>query len=514
MKRLICLFLCAVLALGLCACAEENAYVPTGDALEYDDDYTGPTATQSADSEQSLTLTYYPDRSMNPLESSDFTNRALFSLLYQSLFTTDRDYELQPQLCKSYHRSEDMKTYEFRLENATFGDGTPLTVIDVVTTLNAARSSSVYSGRFGHIGAITASGDTVVISLSTPYENLPALLDIPILKASEVDASYPMGTGPYILDTSGQPFVLRRNTNWWCSANMVVTAPAIKLLSAQSPTGIRDDFEFADLGLVCADPGSDRYADFRCDYELWDCENHIFLYLACNLKSEVFSEPGLRKALTFAVDRDTITAEYYRGFAYSASLPASPQSPYYSSVLASKYAYDGGVTFAQAVADASAIGKPVIFLVNRDDSLRLRVARFIGQALTTAGLAVQMQELDTAAYTKALSKGEYDIYLGQTKLSPNMDLTPFFANKGALSYGSLSDVALYSLCTESFANYGNYYTLHQKVMDDGRLVPILFRSYAVYATRGLLTGLTPTRDSVFYYSMNKTMEQAQQSFES
>ena len=45
-------------------------------------------------------------------------------------------------------------------------------------------------------------------------------------------------------------------------------------------------------------------------------------------------------------------------------------------------------------------------------------------------------------------------------------------------------------------------------MDDGRLCPVLFRSYAVYATRGLLTGLTPSRDSVFYYSLGRTMENA------
>ena len=89
-----------------------------------------------------------------------------------------------------------------------------------------------------------------------------------------------------------------------------------------------------------------------------------------------------------------------------------------------------------------------------------------------------------------------------------MDLSVFFANKGNLSYGGISDVALNTLCTESLANRGNYYTLHKSVMDDGRLCPILFRSYAVYATRGLLTGLAPARDNVFYYSLGRTMENA------
>ena len=55
---------------------------------------------------------------------------------------------------------------------------------------------------------------------------------------------------------------------------------------------------------------------------------------------------------------------------------------------------------------------------------------------------------------------------------------------------------------------GNYYTLHQKAMADGMLCPILFRSNAVYGQRGVLRGLTPARDNIFYYSLGKTMEDA------
>ena len=45
-------------------------------------------------------------------------------------------------------------------------------------------------------------------------------------------------------------------------------------------------------------------------------------------------------------------------------------------------------------------------------------------------------------------------------------------------------------------------------MKDGHFCPIVFRSYAVYASRGLLTDLTPARNNVFYYSIGKSMEDA------
>ena len=512
MKGITSILLCVLLLAGLLGgCGtEKEPYKPTGAGLTWDEDYTGSVEQgKQEDSDQSLTLTYYPDRSMNPYNCTDFTNRALFSLLYQSLFTVDRSYKIEPQLCKNYKVSQDMKTYTFYIDKATFTDGTSLTVADVVASLQAAMESAYYSGRFTHITGITAAADGgIVITTDTAMENLPLLLDIPIIKQTELQADTPMGTGPYYLDASTQNPVLRRNSNWWCQKEMVVTAPAITLVKATSVEGIRDAFEFEGLSLVCADPGSDRYADYRCDYELWDCESGNFLYLACNMESEVFSDPEVRSALTFAIDRDTLADSYYRGFARSTSLPMSPQCPYYSGNLASKYAYDGGEKFTLVVSDASKYNAEIVLLVNKDDSLRLRVARDIGAMLTSCGLKVTLSEKTTSAFRNALKKKEYDLYLGQTKLSPNMDLSAFFATKGALNYGGINDVALYTLCTEALANHGNYYTLNKSVMDDGRLCPVLFSSYAVYATRGLLTGLTPARDSVFYYSMGRSMEHA------
>jgi hypothetical protein len=288
-----------------------------------------------------------------------------------------------------------------------------------------------------------------------------------------------------------------------------VTSPAIVLQVATSISGVRDAFEFEGLGLVCADPGSDQYADYRCDYELWDCENGIFLYLACNLESEVFQNPAIRSALPKAVDRDTLAGAYYRGFARTATLPASPLSPVYNNTLASRYAYDGGTALTGAYAAAQLPADTVVkLLVNGDDSLRARVARDIADGLRSCGMTVELLSLDTEQYKYYLKMGWFDLYLGQTRLSPNMDLSAFFHSNGAVSWGSVDSVSLYTLCLESLANHGNFYTLHQNVMEDGRVCPILFRSYAVYATRGLLTSLTPARDNVFYYSLGRSMEKA------
>ena len=506
MRRILALLL--GMCLLLCGCTETpDAYVPTGNGLSYDSDYTGPQNTLPPEEKaQTLSLVYYKEENFNPYSSGDFTNRALFSLLYQGLFTVDRDYVTEPMLCKSFTMTKDMKTYTFYLEKATFSDGSLLTAEDVVASLTAARGNRYYAGRFTHIKEIKKSTDGgVTVQLDTPYENLPILLDIPIVKAAYVGADRPLGTGPYVIYSAAGGESLHRRTNWWCRPDMAVTAETITLFPAESNTQIRDQFEFFDLSLVCADPGSDRYVDYRCDYELWDCENGIFLYLSTTANSEVFSIDSVRTALTYAIDRDTLVANYYRGFARSVTLPASPQSPYYNIALAERYKYNKE-RFAEAVRNAGMVDAKVVFLVNSDDSLRLRLARDIKKMLEDCGLVVEMSLLGGHEYVDALKTWKFDIHLGQTRLSPNMDLSPFFDTYGELSWGGVNDVVAYSLCLQALENHGNYYTLYDTVMKNGLLCPILVRSYAVYATRGLLTELTPARDNVFYYSLGKSTE--------
>jgi peptide/nickel transport system substrate-binding protein len=506
LKKKLALFLCFVLILSiLSGCTGKgDTYTPTGNGLSpEEEDVTRPT--QTVITTQDRSLPYYADRSMNPYTCSDYVNKTILSLVYQGLFTVDAQYNVFPVLCSGYEVSRDMKTYTFYLAKATFSDGMELTAADVVASYTAAMEAGVYKGRFTHVKSVEATEDgAVVFQLKVPYENFPILLDIPIVREGSTAEERPMGTGPYAY-SGEQRLRLRRRIDWWCDAQLPIASEWIDLEKAENSVQIRDDFEVSGLGMVASDPGNDNYVDFHSDYELWDCENGLFLYLGCNSRSAVFSDAAVRQALTYAVDRNGIVEDFYRGFAYAAGVPASPKSPYYSDALASKIRYNP-MELSSAVANANLQGSPVVMLVNSDDVTRVRVAREIAHVLSLCGLTVTMSELGGDDYRNALKNGKFDIYLGQTKLSANMDLSPFFATYGALSYGGMNDAVLYALCQESLANIGNYYTLHQKVLEDGQLCPVLFRSYAIFAQRGDYTDLSPARDRVFYYDLGITME--------
>lgn len=507
MKKYLAVGLCViVLAALLSGCLEDKSpYIPTGDGL-YVDNITSATKPTAGNVEQLFSLTYYPEKSLNPFAASDYTNRVLLPLMYQSLFQVHSDYSVVPILCSRFSTSRDGKVYTFYMEKATFSDGTLLTAADVVASLKAAKQSQLYSGRLGYVSEIAATADGgVEIRLTTAYENLPILLDIPIVKAAEVDAALPLGTGPYYLEDGVAGVRLVKRTDWWCKTDLAVKAAFIPLVEAQSNAQIRDNFEFGKLGLVCADPGSDLYVDYHNDYELWDCENHVFLYLGCNEKSPVFSKQALRQALTYVINRSYLAETFYRGFAQPTTVPASPNSPYYPKNLADNYPYDAQ-RFADAVINAGLTDPSVTILVNKSDSRRVRVAREIAQMLTDSGLPATTSELSGNNYTKALKNGKYDLHLGQTVLSPNMDLSAFFDPKGALSYGGMSDAAILAICREALANSGNYLTMYQMILEDAVLCPVLVRSYAIYTQRGLFPDFSPARDNLFCYSLGKTLE--------
>ena len=371
-----------------------------------------------------------------------------------------------------------------------------------------------YKGRFRAYLAevkLSSDGSGVTFMLNTPYENFPLLLDVPIVKAEDVEAANPRGSGPYVFTAGTAGASLTRVPNWWAKVQTPVVADTISLVTAETDTQVRDEFEFGDVSLVVANPLSDSYADFRCDYELWNVDSGVFLFLGCNvLWSDYFEDGFLRTKLTYAIDRETIIRDNYNNRAQAATLAASPSSPYYNEALASQYAFDP-LKFIDAISswhiprDPQQPDRKLRLLVNSDDSARLRTARDIAAALTEYGLPTETLEYGTNTYEAVLLANNWDMYLGQTRLPPNMDLSEFFRNWGNLSSGGLPTDSLLKLCRETLENSGSSYDLLKLLADDGRIIPVLFGYHAVYAERGLFYNLNPTRDNAFYYSMGKTL---------
>lgn len=516
MKKLISMLLILAMLAGIlsgCTNAIDNSgYVPTGNAILMEGQDPDDLLEEEED-DQELTLAYYPDRYLNPLIGSDYTNRVLMSLMYQGLFAVDNSKNVTPILCSAWQVSANSRNWTFYVdENATYSDGSKVTAEDVLATYTKVKENDYYANRFYHLWemALTEDGKGVIFKLDTPYENLPLLLDVPIVKASEVEAALPLGTGPYVFTESASGAVLQRNTNWWCGKTKIAaTDPTINLVAVTSPADVRDQFQFGDVSVVCANPMSASFAEYRCDYELWEIESGYMMYIGCNiLYSPHFDDGTLRTFLTYAIDRETYAEEVYNGLVDTVTLPVSPMSAYYNDTLASQYEYDSlkfisKLSSYRIPTNDKGVQDELVILVNANDSARVSIARSLADDLTAMGLPATT--LEASNFKDVLYAQQWDIYLGMTRLSANFDLTEFFRPYGEMGKGGLANETLYNMTKNALENSGNYYNLYQKLASDGRIIPMMYGYYTVYAQRGLMPDLSPSRDNVFYYSLGKTM---------
>lgn len=533
MKQRFSALLALILALCLlCGCSdlskEDIAGYITGDSSSDDTASDAPQSTDAQDTEENtmaaetvlrdiedlevLHLAYQESYGLNPFTTESLCNRAILSLLYEPLYLVNGQFEAEPVLAQTMEVSADGKTTTITLRyGITFHSGKALTAQDVVYSYEAAKASSYYGNRFYHIDAVTAADSrTVTVTTDTAFENVALLLDFPIVQQNTADDPVPIGTGPFVYDSS---YELAHYDGWW-QEDFAISCAKAKLTPCDTAADIRDQFEYNNVNLVWTDPNSAAHATFHNDSESWYSPTTVMQYIGFNFNRKALSNSAVRACLTYAIDRETIVAEDLGGSALAASLPASPLAPCYDAGLAADYDYD--LDAFQAMLDEAQIqdytgdgildvyykgyAVPLEFtmLVAAGNTQRRITANRIAEDLNRLGFSITVEVVDHEAFTEALRYGNYDLYYGELRMSANFDLGSFFRNGGSVAYGGSENASALDLCDAMLENSGNAYDLHKRVMDQGYLCPILFKRYTVYSTRGAAQDLDPAIDWVIH----------------
>ena len=453
----------------------------------------------------SFGLAYQKSYGVHPYNCESLNNRCILSFLYEPLFVVQNGtFEAVPVLAESYDVSDDGLTTTVHLRRgATFSDGSAFTAQDAAYSLSSSRGTVYYGSRLRHVTSIVAQDErTLVLTTDTAYECLPLLLDIPMIKDGSKDEPVPPGTGPYVMDGDTR---LVRSANWWQSIAPIVDFDEIPLTLVETTAEVRDNFEYENVNMVLTDPNSAAFAGFHNDYELWDEASPIMQYIGYNITSRVFSNYGLRSAITYAIDRDHIATDIMGGFAQAAVLPASPQAPFYDVKLANTYGYSL-TKFQQQLENASvedmdhdgtldlyvpslgyAVSVAGTMIVCSSSYQRVEAATEIVNTLNSLGFKLTLKTMELSEYRQALQSGNFDLYYGEIRLSNNFDLSPFFSPSGSMCYGGLDDSVMLNLCNQALANNGNSYNLYKRLCERGYLTPVLFKNLALYTTRGSIS---------------------------
>lgn len=434
---------------------------------------------------------------LHPYTSTSVTNQAILSLLYESLFLVTGTYQTEAMLCERCAVSENGTVWHFTIrEDVSFSDGSAMTAEDVRASLRAAMRSSVYGTRFAYVRSVETDGTYgLIMKLSTPMENLPQLLDIPIVSANSVADQTPIGSGPYYRDGT----MLVRNPYYDRTEFSAVTAEQFELIEANNSMEVRNAFEFGGADIAYTDPVSSNASDYHCDYELWSCPTTVMQYIGFNTGSAYFSNQTLRSGVTYAVNRASMIAEVYGGFGQAATLTCSPLSSCYDGALAELYGYNLGGFQSNQVASGLCATKrdPARFIVSASSAKRVEAAEQIAASMGEVGFVVEVCVLEEADFQEALKNGYFDLYLAEIRLPTNFDLSCFFAANGSASYGGAFHAEAQTLMLAALADHTGYESLLRTVVQQGLICPILFKTDGLYATRGVLNTLSPSVSNLY-----------------
>ena len=443
-------------------------------------------------------LPYMPGRSLDPVDCADGMQQVAASLLYEGLFRLDGTFEPQPCLCISYTHDESASRYTFNLRpGVQFSDGSPLTGRDVKTSLDRARTSGRYGSRLSGISSISAGGDSVTISLNSPNAALPALLDVPIVKAGGQDGAVPAGTGPYFYTEEETGAYLIANQSWWRGESQPLER--IALVEAADSGAMLYRFSSHEVQLITADLTGVTAVSTTGSVGCVDAETTVLQYVGCNTARAPLDSPALRRALSAGINRANVVGAYLSGHGRAAAFPVSPVSPLYPAGLEESYSVDHAAS--AAAVSGYAAETPLTLLVNQENGFKKAIAQYLAESWTAGGIPVEVWVLPWEEYAAALAAGDFDLYYGEVRLSADWDLGSLLEPGGALNYGRWSNpdtsrlLAEFAGAPDRGAAMG---ALCAHLKDQAPILSVCFKSASVLTQAGVVEGLAPTAAEPFY----------------
>ena len=175
--------------------------------------------------------------------------------------------------------------------------------------------------------------------------------------------------------------------------------------------------------------------------------NHL-IYIGANLSDEQLSLNALRQAISSGLDRKEICRDGYFNNALPANGFFNPAWEAVKSVQNINLQANKEITVENleeigynkldsAGVRTNGAGKKLKFelLVNKENRLRVTAARIIANRLSEYGISVNVAEKSFADYTAALSSGNFQLYLAEVAITPNMDISSLITEGGSAAYG-------------------------------------------------------------------------------
>ncbi|MFE2527642.1 ABC transporter substrate-binding protein [Streptomyces sp. NPDC059382] len=366
---------------------------------------------------------------------SNESDYLIISLLFDTLAVPGDTSNTVPRLAASWKPSQDLKTWQFTLaDGATFHDGTPVTVDDVVWSLKRLRNTPAGSARLPGIRPESIKAQdakTVVLESDYPNADLPLLTRLTtfVLKKDTPDnalATAP-GTGPFKLDwyRDGNARLVR-NDNWY-GGKVLLDAIEVKIFEspqAMSNALLAGQIDLAsNTGAIAA-----RTAQARKDIQVLRRPNDMAMPIVMRTADGPFADAKVREAMRLVADRDAMVKQVLSGYGTVANDILGTGDPAYAKDIPQR---KRDITKArQLLAEAHFDTSKTYDLITTEDIAGLaESATLFATQAREAGIKINVVKQDPKVFWDSTwQKGAlYTTYWGTN------DSVVFFASKTMLS---------------------------------------------------------------------------------
>jgi ABC-type transport system substrate-binding protein len=451
---------------------------------------------------------------INPLKTQNMLMANIYKLIFESLVTIDLDGRAQPCLAETWEVAEDQKTWTFHLRKGIqwHGSSDKFDADDVVFTLetlkNIGSADTIYAKCNDIISSYEAVDEnTLKIVTDKARSSLPYSMVFPVLhkgyyeNASDLDTKSPVGTGPYkVQKMQENGLTLVVNDKWWKTKPYIKTIQAVPVEDNEVELA---GYQIGNMNYVTTaaltsgkyrQTGKTEVADFMTQY--YDC-------LMPNIKNTIFSDPNVRKALAYSIDKGDIISSALLNHAVAADFPVPPDSWLYDGKLK---IYEYNTAKAKDLLQASGwkdlngdgyyekeengklkqLSCDLLVLKTTDITYKIDVAKLIKEQLENMGFKInEIDQKEWDVYKTRLENRNYDLALCSFYMDRNPDLAYMLASDGAENYsGYVSDKMnqLLSKCSSAVKEDDlkkEYSNLQQAFVDDLPHIALYFRTNSV-----------------------------------
>lgn len=396
---------------------------------------------------------------INPILSNNNNIQELSRLIFEPLISMDENYKLQPCLAKEWSINGD-NSYIIKLrDDIKWHNGGTFTAKDVQFTIDKLKNiGSIYSYNVEHVIRVDIIDDfTLNITLDEKDVYFDYKLTFPILN-SEFYAQQDfqnaqdnlIGTGMYKISSNENGVILlKKNENWWDLKNNDSKIEEIKVNLYSSMGDAYNEFKTGNIDMLTTENSDFEKYVGTIGYNKTEYKDREYDFLAFNCSNTLLSDSNIRKAISYAIDKQNIIATVFNGKYYAMKFPLDFGMWNYNNDIndleydpeqAKQILIDNGWKYTKKYWQKSINNKyqrlEFNFVVDSDNEQRQAVADIIKQNLEAIGISIKIYSVSNSNYKYNLENKKFDLILTGTNIGLSPNLNTYFGNNNIADYNN------------------------------------------------------------------------------